>query len=107
MRCTLQKLIRWAKNGCSIQAQSVLEELILYLCVKESNFHIEIMGGIKDSRDEEDEYDTGEWLYDMFGDDDIVYCLFNGEFLDADHEYHFSRWNEHKFWIKETEDLRE
>ena len=104
MRCTLQRLIRCAKNGYSMQAHTVIEELILYLCVQETNFHIEIVGGIKDSNDEVDDYDSAEWLYDMVGDNDIVYYLFNDEYLEAGHSYHFSRWNERQFWMKEKEE---
>lgn len=46
----------------------------------ETNANLEIMGGIMVSNDEKDDYDPEECLYDMFGDNNMVYYLFNDEF---------------------------
>jgi len=97
MKCTLCKLIRDANNGLPITAHSVMEELIFYLCNEESSILIELSGGIDEFENNDFIY-SKEWLFDLFGDMDIITFLYSDMYLNSDHPYHFSHWDDQQFY---------
>ena len=99
MKCILNKMRVRAKDGLSMQANSVIEELLLYICNQEGSVFIELGGGIID--DVEDEYvDYEEWVYDLFGDMDIVTFLYDDViYVEKGDTYHFSNWFDKQFYV--------
>lgn len=91
LNTTVKRLIGIAQWGNTIVAHSVMEELALYLAVCMSHELIEI------SAIECDEH-WDEWVFDVFGDMDLVTCLYSKAYLDEDHEYHFIHWMEEQFY---------
>ena len=90
-----------AKYGASMEAHSVMEELLLYLCGEESTALIELSNGSDESEDEEDIY-TEERVFDLFDDMDIIRFLYSDVYLAPDHPYHFSHWNDQQFYMEST-----
>ena len=84
---------RRAKNGLPMTAHSVMEELLIYLCNEEASALIELSGGLCVMEDG-DVADFGDWVFDLFGDMDIISSLYSNVYLDSDHPYHFSHWSE-------------
>lgn len=39
-----------------------------------------------------------EWIFNLFGDDDIWMMLFSDLYLDKDNGYHFEHWGERQFY---------
>lgn len=44
--------------------------------------------------------DSAGWVFDLFGDSDMIYWLYSGAYLDADYTYHFSHWAEQQFFAE-------
>ena len=101
LKCTLCELRARAKYGTSMEAHSVIEELLLYLCSEESTALIELSNGSDESEDEEDIY-TEEWVFDLFDDMDIISFLYSDVYLVPNHPYHFSHWNDQQFYMEST-----
>ncbi|MBQ8590161.1 MAG: helix-turn-helix transcriptional regulator [Firmicutes bacterium] len=101
MKCKLNEMRRKAKWGEELIAHSVLEELILYLCNQEAAVYMELTGGVDYLEEDEEEYDTEEWLYDLLGDMDIVTFLYSGLYVNNEEAYHYNRWNERQFYCEE------
>ena len=104
LKCTLCELRARAKYGASMEAHSVMEELLLYLCSEESTALIELSNGSDESEDEDGEDDiyTEEWVFDLFDDVDIIRFLYSDVYLAPDHPYHFSHWNDQQFYMEST-----
>lgn len=98
MFCTLQHMIQCAKNGTPIIAQSVMEELIIYLCNAEGIAFIEMDGKVDGEEFQRD--DLEEWVFDLFGDSDLITFLYSNIYLDKYHTYHFSYWHDLQFHVK-------
>ena len=99
MKCVLLQL-RWrAKHGMPITAHSVLEELIIYLCNEEAQALIEIGAGADDLIDNEQLDNSGDWVFDMFDDMDIITYLYSNEYLAEDHPFHFEHWSDQQFYM--------
>ncbi len=99
MKCALHNMRMRAKIGLPMTPHSVMEELLLYLCCEEPSALIELNGGICDMEDSNNA-DFEEWLFDLFGDMDIISCLYSNVHLDADHTYHFSHWENQQFYTE-------
>lgn len=99
MECSLLNLRYRAKAGLSMTAHSVMEELLIYLCNDAANVLIELYGGISDSDDDELEYND-DWLFDLFDDMDIITSLYSNVYLEPDHAYHYSHWDEQQFYME-------
>lgn len=99
LKCTLYQLRGRAKYDVAMEAHSVMEELILYLCNEEATVLIELSSE-SNELEEKENIDAGEWAFDLFGDMDIVSFLYSDVYLDADHPYHFSHWNEQQFYME-------
>ena len=96
MRCELINMRKRAGNGASMEARSVLEELIIYLCNDETAGYIESIDA-NVVFDRKDEKINNDWIYDLFDDSDIITFLYSDIWLPGDHTYHFSHWGEKEF----------
>lgn len=97
MRSELINMQKRAGRGVSMQAHSVLEELLIYLCNGETVAYIESTdAGIL--YDHKGEVKNDDWLYDLFDDSDIITSLYSDIWLPEDNAYHFAHWREKKFY---------
>ena len=81
---------------------SVLQELVLYLCSREAEAFMKLEAYPQFS--EETEINRpGNWVFDLFGDMDLISFLFSGQYLRQDHPYHFSHWNDLQFYMPSVE----
>ena len=102
---TVERLRLCAKRNLPIIAHSVLEELALFLISRESKFLLECMKS--EGKISEEEYDTGEdWAFDLFGDMDIVTCLYSDIYLKEENEYHFKHWLEQQFFCEQKTEIK-
>lgn len=104
LRATVTRFRLQAPMGNSIIAQSVIEELALYLIVEESRFLIESME-VDGDLDDLDDYDSwDEWIFDIFDDMDLITFLYSNMYLFEGHPYHFECWLKRQFFCeKESE----
>ena len=79
-----------------MEARSVLEELIIYLCNDETAVYIESTE-VNVVFDRKNEKMNNDWLYDLFDDCDIITFLYSDIWIPEDHTYHFSHWIEKQF----------
>lgn len=101
LKCTVYELRARAKRGASMAAHSIMEELILYLCNKEATALIELSDD-SDRFENKEGIDAGAWVFDLFDDEDIISFLYADVYLDSDHPYHFSHWNDQQFYMEST-----
>lgn len=99
MRCELINMQKRAGSGASMEAHSVLEELLIYLCNGETVAYIESTDASV-LYDRKCEIKNNDWLYDLFDDCDIVTCLYSDIWLPEDNTYHFAHWGEKKFYTR-------
>jgi transcriptional regulator with XRE-family HTH domain len=99
MKCVLLQLRQRAKHGMPMTAHSILEELILYLCDEVAQAFIEISAGADDLMDNEYLDNSENWVFDMFGDMDIITFLYSDEYLAKDHPFHFEHWSDQQFYM--------
>lgn len=92
----LRKQVHYAGN---LIAHSVLQELLIYLIVREAEFLMETMYMDMEACGVEGLEDWEGWIYDLFGDMDIVTCLYSDIYLTNDHCYHFEHWMEAQFYV--------
>ena len=99
LKCVLNLMRARAKDGLPMYANSVAEELLVYICNQEAAVFIELSGGIVDEN--EDAYlDYDEWVYDLFGDADIITFLYDEAiYVDNENVYHFSHWFDKQFYM--------
>ena len=97
LKCHLCMLRKRAKRGNSMQAHSVMEELLIYLCNEDASVFMELYDDNSVSGDEED-MSADEWIFDLFSDMDIISFLYSDLYLSPDHLYHFSHWNNQEFF---------
>lgn len=90
-KCVITRLVKQANNGTPIVAHTVLEELALYVIVLEADM-------IDSENVSTEEYDEN-WVFDLFGDMDIITFLYSDIAIDIDNLYHFMHWNENLFCI--------
>ncbi len=98
MECGLKELRARAEKGGSMTAHSVMQELLIYLCNEEAKALIELC---REER-EQDGQENGineDWVFDLFGDMDIITCLYSDFFLTKTHSYHFIHWNDQQFYM--------
>ena len=93
LRCALLRLKQCAKSNADIIAHSVIEELVLYLIVEESHMLLDDINIYP-----EDNWDT--WVFDAFGDDDIITFLYSDIYLTEDNNYHFNNWMYEQFYTE-------
>jgi transcriptional regulator with XRE-family HTH domain len=100
MKCELLAMRQWAKAGSIMTAHSVLQELLFYLCSREAEAYFEL----KADSEAENEYagaeEYTEWIYDLFGDADLITCLYSDIYIQPDNSYYFSNWSDLQFYMK-------
>lgn len=98
LKCTLQNMKMRAKSGYPMTAYSVMEELLIYLCNEEGSVLIELSGA-GSTYEDDSSTENEDWIFDLFGDEDIITCLYSDEYLEPDHIYHFSNWMKRQFYM--------
>ena len=97
MKCTLIQLRKSASAERIFKAHTVMEELIIYLCNEEAMAFMEVSGETE-VRDNKDSEYSDDWVFDMFGDTDLITSLYNDKNLDEEHSYFFTHWGEQQFY---------
>ncbi len=103
MKCILLDLRRRAKNESPFLAHSVLEELIIYLCSKAALPVTKTNSKIHNNRTTYSS-EAENWVFDLFGDEDIISYLYSDTFLEEDDSFHFNHWNDQVFYTADTSD---
>lgn len=80
-----------------MEAHSVMEELVLYLCNEESIALVELCG-VKDETEKKETHEMEDWVFDLFDDTDILQFLYSDVYLKPNHPYHFSHWSDQQFY---------
>lgn len=97
IKCLLNQMRGRAKSGVQMIAHSVMEELIFYLCNDEAIAYFEIT---ESEVTDDDDFDIQDWIFDLFGDMDIITFLYSNDYLYSDHPFHFSHWFEKQFYTE-------
>lgn len=117
MKVKLNDLRKRAASGLPIIAHSVIEELLIFLSNDLSQFLIETDENVGRLIQEDNAYydevnleelDEEEiepvynesWVFDLFGDDDILIALYSDWLIDKDHIYHFEHWFDNQFYLE-------
>lgn len=103
MKCILSNMRMRARAGASMAAHSVLQELILYLCVERAAAWVELSEEIESSDTKEEMRDSEDWVFDLFGDEDIITFLYSDFYLDEDDAYHYFHWDDLQFYMDPEE----
>lgn len=105
MRSVLLDFRRQAANGKKFEAHTVLEELVLYLCMEESSGFMEEFYPESDEFEEDDDASSWDsWAFDLFDDMDICTYLYSGRYLKEKDPYHFVHWTEEQFYMDSDRD---
>lgn len=100
LRTTVTQFRLQAPMGSPIIAHSVIEELVLYLIMEESQFLMESIV-LEEEQDDIDDYDSwDEWVFDIFDDMDLITFLYSDIYLNDGHPYHFDCWLERQFYCE-------
>lgn len=99
IKCVLCKMRMRAKLGLPMTVHSVLEELVIYLCNEEASDLMEVSEGFYNMEDS-GMFDSDEWMFELFGDMDIITFLYSDEYLDESHPYHYSHWSSQQFYME-------
>ena len=104
MRQTLIHFRKIAHCSDNLIAHRVIDELVLYLIMEESEGMMEEMEFDFDTDAEEDFADWKSWAFDIFDDMDIVSYLYSDlDSLPPDDTYHFDNWFKQQFFIQDKE----
>ena len=96
MKCSLYSMRTRAQSGLPLRAHSVAEELLVTFCEQEASALIELSGKFYGIGDET----SGDWIFDLFGDSDLLQFLYFGMYLELDHPYHLSHWYAPQFYTE-------
>lgn len=99
LKSTVVALRRRAHYDKRFLANSVLQELAVYLFAEEAEFLMECMSEDMETCGVENLDIWREWVFDLFGDMDIVTCLYSNDYLTCEHNYHFDHWIEEQFYM--------
>ena len=100
LKATVVKLIKMASNKDGFIAHSIMEELAIFLFLEEASAFMECISLEMESIGIDRLENLNEWAFDLFGDMDIVTCLYSNRFLTEDNIYHFDHWSEDQFYIE-------
>ena len=92
LKSKLVQFRNMAKENVPIVAHSVLEQLLLYLIVEEAEILMESMMNEMEESGIEDLDVWAEWIFDLFGDMDIVTFLYSDIYVSNTSMYHFEHW---------------
>ena len=99
MRSVLYNFQRQATDGEIFVAHTVLEELVLYLCMEESSGFMEKFYPDSNEFKEGDASSWNGWAFNLFDDMDVCTCLYSNKYLTEEDSYHFSHWAENQFYL--------
>ncbi len=91
LKCSLLRLKACLLHNQELVAHSVMEELALFLIIEESRILLE-------EGDYTPETGWDEWIFDIFGDMDIVTMLYSDHFVTEDSTYYFDFWMKDQFF---------
>lgn len=100
LKTCIIKLRQTAHKNVTLVTHSVMQELALYLIVEAAEFLMETMSVEMEAYGIEDVDMWKDWIFDLFGDMDIVTCLYSYNYLTCDHIYHFEHWMEDQFYCE-------
>ena len=84
--CKLMQFMDILQGGnYSIKKSSVLDMILLYLITEEADFDFEMSQYDIDP-------DWNDWIYDFWGDMDLITWLYSSRYVDEDNIYHFTHW---------------
>lgn len=89
-----QRLILRGNSG----RKSVLEELVLYLIVEKSEELVRSMASKLTDAGIEYSDTWNDWIFDLFGDMDLITQLYSDFYLTGENTYHFAHWTEKNFY---------
>ncbi len=84
-------------NKCFV-AHTVIEEIVLYIIMEESEFLMESIISHLYSQEDDTFNDWSSWPFDLFDDMDVVTFLYSDFYLTQDHPYHFQNWQKDQFY---------
>jgi len=93
MKTCLIRMQEVVRAGGSIVAHTVVEEILMLLISESSEFFAELMDISLPDR-------WGDWVFDLFGDMDVVTWLYSDFYVDEDNEYHFRHWKDRVFYVE-------
>ena len=99
LKCALTEMTKKAQAGEIMTANSVLQELVLFLCCREAATFMKLSTHTEGMEDETEE----DWLYELFGDMDLITFLYSGQYLHPDHPFHFAHWDDVQFHVPSSE----
>jgi len=100
LKMCIIRLRRMASNNVNFVAHSVMEELAMYLIVESAEFLMEAISAEMEAYGIEDVDMWKDWIFDLFGDMDIITCLYSDFYLTRENIYHFDHWMEEQFYCQ-------
>lgn len=100
MKSILLKYCEIAKNSGSFIAHTVLDEIILYNIMNESEFLMKnsVIPNLPLEQTKEF-FGWDSWAFDLFDDMDVVTFLYSDNYLTEDNPYHFNNWLKPQFFL--------
>jgi transcriptional regulator with XRE-family HTH domain len=99
LKVETKQLIEIARYNDHFLAHSVIQEMLIYLFMEESQFLMDCMAPEMEALGISGLDARNDWAFDLFEDMDIVTCLYSDDYLTPDHIYHFDHWAEYQFHI--------
>lgn len=93
MKSRLILLRNAACANSKIVAHSVMDEILMLIVSQAAEFYAEIMEISLSDR-------WGDWVFDLFGDMDVVTWLYSDFYVDEGNVYHFRHWKEDVFYLE-------
>ncbi len=94
LRSRIISLRNTVRSNSKIIAHSVIDEILMLIISQSAEFYAEIMEIPLPDR-------WGDWVFDLFGDMDVVTWLYSDLFyVSDDDEYHFKHWREELFYVE-------
>lgn len=103
LKRALNQLIIKAVKGDDFIAHKPIEEIILKSIIDEAELLMQEMLINLNKDDFEDFQYWDEWIYDMFGDNDIEIFLYSDMSLPIADDYKFDSWFEDRFYVNDDE----
>lgn len=103
LKATVEQLRECARSGMEIVAHSVMQELVLYISAQNAKDAEEyiwtqiVEAGETEGLDESDVSDS--WVFNLFGDMDVVTFLYSDITIPSDNIYHFDHWRKLAFYM--------
>lgn len=99
LKTSIERLVKVAHYNSHFVATSVIEELAIFLMMESAEFLMETMSIEMQAYGIDDVDNWKEWIFDLFGDMDIVTCLYSDMYVTNNHIYHFEHWLDEQFYI--------